>query len=237
MIIYCITNLVNGKKYVGQTRTQLERRWSSHKKSSRQPSGQKHAPVLYKAISKYGIDNFKIEEIDKADNQEHLNDLEEIWIAKLGTTDRKRGYNISWGGASSPTSESRAKLSAALKGKPAWNKGKPLSSSHYQNIQASGIWANKGPLSEETKRKIGDGRRGENNPNYLGKSVTESTRQKMRDRMSGKNHFGFREDLSLESMKQLRSLGFTYKKISEVVGCCKYTVMKRLGSWPEEEAA
>jgi hypothetical protein len=188
-------------------------------------------------MKKYGIDSFVIEPIDQAESQQELDDLEELWIAKLGTTDRTRGYNISWGGASVPTAESRARLSASLKGKPAWNKGKSLSPEHYKNLLNSGVWSSRGPLPESTKRKISEGRMGENNPNYRGKSVTESTRQKRRELMSGKNHFGFRQDLSVESMKQLRSIGFPYKKIAETVGCCKYTVMKRLENWPESLAA
>ena len=55
--IYLITNNVNGKKYVGQSRN-LIKRWNQHKTESR-----KDRPrlIVDKAIKKYGIDNFSFE--------------------------------------------------------------------------------------------------------------------------------------------------------------------------------
>ena len=53
--IYKITNLVNGKSYVGQTIRTIEERWKQHIKDSK---GNKDDFYLHRAIRKYGKENF-----------------------------------------------------------------------------------------------------------------------------------------------------------------------------------
>ena len=55
-IIYGITNLVNGKRYVGQTRQSFERRIIGHKRD-----GKKSKSGIDATIRKYGCENFKAE--------------------------------------------------------------------------------------------------------------------------------------------------------------------------------
>ncbi len=57
-VIYKITNLTNGKIYVGQTRQKLSRRISGHVHSKKKFG-------IDAAIRKYGIDNFKVEVIER----------------------------------------------------------------------------------------------------------------------------------------------------------------------------
>ena len=58
--IYLITNLVNGKKYIGCTMISLKRRWTQHLSSAR-----KNSPMaIHRAIRKYGPSSFKIECIE-----------------------------------------------------------------------------------------------------------------------------------------------------------------------------
>ena len=54
MYLYQITNLINGKIYIGQTNN-ITKRWSNHK-SCNSPN-----TVIAKAIQKYGVENFKFE--------------------------------------------------------------------------------------------------------------------------------------------------------------------------------
>ena len=243
MIVYCITNLVNGKKYVGQTGRSLAERWKEHCASSRQPSRTKQCPYLYAAMNAHGIENFEITEIDRAENANHLDDLEELWITKLGTTDRNRGYNISFGGSSRPNSDTRAKLSASLKGKPAWNKGRPMGEEHYKNTVESakkrrGIPL---PITPQGRRSLVESKLGENNPNFGGKSITEATILRMRNshlgKAKGKDNPMFRKDISDEAIRQLRSIGFSQQKIADILGCNQVTVSNRLRTWAESVAA
>lgn len=88
-IIYKITNLVNGKIYIGQTRQSLRVRWNSHKSHSK-----KNTTVIARAIRKYGHENFSIEIIDTAINENELNEKEGKYIALYQACDRNIGYNI-----------------------------------------------------------------------------------------------------------------------------------------------
>ena len=54
--IYCITNKINGKKYIGQTTETIHKRWIRHINA--------HSNMaISKAIDKYGKENFEIKEL------------------------------------------------------------------------------------------------------------------------------------------------------------------------------
>ena len=89
--IYKITNNINNKCYVGKTERTVQIRWSEHIR----PSRWKLDLPLYRAFSKYGIDNFSIEEIEECDNA-FLDEREIYWISYFDTY--KKGYNCTAGG-------------------------------------------------------------------------------------------------------------------------------------------
>lgn len=92
-IVYCITNLINNKIYIGRTTESIEKRWYNHKFSINS-SKNKHLR-LYRAFKKYGIDNFEIEIIDYAIDFEELKKLEGCYIISLETWKDNIGYNMS----------------------------------------------------------------------------------------------------------------------------------------------
>lgn len=113
MIIYKITNKVNGKIYIGQTKQRLAKRWSNHCcKNS-------HCSILHSAILKYGSENFTVEQIDVASNKDELDKKEIFWIRHFDCV-APNGYNISTGGNGNrgykPTKETLMKRSLSLKG-------------------------------------------------------------------------------------------------------------------------
>ena len=75
--IYKITNLINGKIYIGKTLDTIEKRWKDHKKDSIRPRCEKRP--LYSAMNKYGIENFAIEEVEECSEKE-LSEREKYWI-------------------------------------------------------------------------------------------------------------------------------------------------------------
>jgi len=80
MNIYTITNLVNGKVYVGQTiQTNPKMRWYAHCDMVRK-NKKSH---LYNSMRKYGINQFKWEIVDTAPDINKLNDLETFWANKF----------------------------------------------------------------------------------------------------------------------------------------------------------
>ena len=90
--IYKITNLFNGKIYIGQTSQTINQRWKEHLKDSKNPKY-----PLHKAIHKYGIENFKIEEIEACEI-ENLNEREIYWISFYNSYKGSNGYNATLGG-------------------------------------------------------------------------------------------------------------------------------------------
>jgi group I intron endonuclease len=133
MIIYLITNKVNGKQYVGQTMRKLSQRWTEHN------SSKKGCVVLSNAIKKYGRDGFTIEEIDKASSLEELNEKEKYFINKYNTLS-PNGYNLSTGGnAPIFSEETRKRMSDAKKNSSfvPWNKGLTKLDDHRVGKQGS----------------------------------------------------------------------------------------------------
>lgn len=161
--IYMTTNLINGKKYIGQ-----------HKgdgTDSYLGSGDR----LIMAIKKYGKHNFKREILCFAKSKEEL-DLLEIWyINEHNAVEDDNYYNIANGGCVNPhygkdngmygrnhTEEARFKMSKAWE-----ERDKTI----YQ--------------TESFKTKISEVTKGEHN-GMFGKSHTEESKRKMSENSVGK---------------------------------------------------
>lgn len=107
-IIYKITNLKNGKVYIGQTNSNFNRRYDHkgcgiervyNKYKWLKENGYSYNDYLLKSIEKYGFGSFEVEEeFDSAFTKEELDIKEIYWIKKFNSTDRKCGYNIMAGG-------------------------------------------------------------------------------------------------------------------------------------------
>lgn len=91
--IYLITNLINQKKYVGQTIRFKGRVWEHENSSS-------STMAIHQAISKYGSENFTIEVLETVNNCENLGEkldaLERYYINLYDTY--HHGYNSTSGG-------------------------------------------------------------------------------------------------------------------------------------------
>lgn len=128
MRIYIITNLVNGKRYVGMTSKSLDIRWGNHKADARRNKPYR----LHKAIRRYGEENFRMDLLEEC----NVNSLEELGLIESAYIEKlKPEYNMSLGGegnrgismagskngmfGKTHSEESRAKMSANRKGKGA----------------------------------------------------------------------------------------------------------------------
>lgn len=83
--------------YIGQTIRTLEERWKEHLESARDLNNQR---PLYRAMRKYGIQNFSHQIIEECANND-LNDREQYWIKEKQTWIAKypnNGYNLTQGG-------------------------------------------------------------------------------------------------------------------------------------------
>lgn len=113
MTIYCHTNRVNGKRYVGQTKFSMEKRWADHLRDAA-----KHGccRLMSAAIRKYGPGSFDHDVLATAEDRDEANRLEAEWIARLGSL-APYGYNLESGGRVSKAvhESTRARFSAYRK--------------------------------------------------------------------------------------------------------------------------
>lgn len=170
MIIYKVTNKVNGKVYIGQTIRTLEQRKWQHLDAAK--NGCK--THFYNAIRKYGEDSFVFEILDEASSVQELNELERYYIAKFDSI--KNGYNMVDGGnnnvmflddvkqkhlESMRSNETRAKISKTLK--------------KYRKEH---------PWTEEQKRKFAESKYG--NKNFEGHHLTPEHREAINKKLRKK---------------------------------------------------
>ena len=92
--IYKITNIINDKMYIGQTTKTIEKRFKEHLRNSQRED--KYQYQLYRAMRKYGTENFIVECIEKC-FIEKLDEKEMFWIKYFDTF--KNGYNSTLGGS------------------------------------------------------------------------------------------------------------------------------------------
>lgn len=98
-IIYCYTNLLNNKKYVGQTKNPNQRK-AAHKSCSFNKESPDYNTPFHRAIRKYGVKNFFYEILAEEDNQDKVNELEKFFIQEFNCK-VPNGYNILDGGQDS----------------------------------------------------------------------------------------------------------------------------------------
>ena len=89
MWIYMITNDINGKVYIGQTKKPIEERFKRHIKDAMSNKLDTH---FARAIRKYGPEHFSWSELESGiDDPIVLTEREHYWILKLDSV--KLGYN------------------------------------------------------------------------------------------------------------------------------------------------
>lgn len=184
--IYITTNLINGKKYLGQRK--FYRNWQEYLGSGKS--------LLY-AIRKYGKENFVRNIVCICNSLAELNQAEHDISVFLNVVESSDWYNLKYGGDSmegySPPPEVREKISRANKGKPAPNKGIPMSEEakrkqrEVQSGEKSAWYGRK--HTEETKQKIRNKK--------IGTQASQETKNKMSQQRQGKNNYDAKQIVQL----------------------------------------
>jgi len=163
--IYCITNTLNGKRYVGSAAPHIHIRWKGHRCMLRK--GNHHSSHLQCAWDKYGEEVFEFRVLfywPSHPKQDFL-DMETAVIAAYKTCDPKFGYNTNPTAGSNFgrhwSSETKKKLSEAMK-------GRIVSQETREKQRIAGL---KRKTSEATKEKI--------RKKHIGKKISEETRKKI----------------------------------------------------------
>jgi len=94
-VIYVIINLIDNKKYVGQTTKKMKGRWDGTLKGAENASYNQH---LISSMKKYGVNNFKSKILLKCCSKDDLDFFEDYFIVVWDTINPKKGYNIKRGG-------------------------------------------------------------------------------------------------------------------------------------------
>lgn len=181
MIAYLITNTDNNKQYVGITTRSLNRRWYEH-----QFVENSCGKLLSKAINKYGIDSFKIEQIASAKSLEDLKEVEKLLIEQHSTY-VPNGYNLTKGGDGvfgyKPSKEQIEKVANLKRGTKASEETKQKmreshlgEKNHFYGKQHT----------EESKQKISKMKQGQVGP-WLGKQRSEETKRKISEALKLRN--------------------------------------------------
>jgi len=185
--IYCIENLINGKKYIGLA-IDIEKRWKRHLSEL---TKNKHSNThLQNSWDKYGCENFDFWIIaEYAKEMSILSTMEIYFISYYSSFIDEFGYNMTMGGegtlGSVQSPETIKKRSDKTRGKNHWNYGNNL--------------------SDETKEKIRISLSGEKNPNF-GKTLSEETKALISENhadFSGENHPLFGKHHSEETKKKI----------------------------------
>jgi group I intron endonuclease len=161
-VIYRITNMANGKFYIGSAESFARREWQ-HKYALRR--NEHKNPRLQAAWNKYGEEMFVFEVIEEIPEGGDQLVCEDKWLR--GCVGKPECYNVNTL-ATAPrlgltlSEESKAQLSVNRKGKHAGE-------AHYRYGKT---------VSEETKAKIGNAQRGR--PKAPGRKVSEEGRAKIR---------------------------------------------------------
>lgn len=237
-VIYCYTNKINGKKYIGQTTDERKRKYRF--KHSQQYGGLK----INNARNKYGTsDNwtYKVlirkQYINEEDVSFDLDLLEMFYIDKFDSFNN--GYNSTYGGDGSKglilSEETKKKIKNAMMGEknPFWGRthteeakeknriahiGKTNSTETRLKISKS----NKGKtMSDEARAKASETRKikypkGETHYNY-GRKMTEEQKQKISKSKIGKR----RKDLEQKIIQIDLQTGEIIKEWDSIIQAAK----------------
>jgi len=173
--VYITTNLIDGKQYIGEHST-------SNLNDDYIGSGYN----LFKAVKKYGKENFNKKIIEYHKTKKDAFDAQRKYIIQYNTLS-PNGYNISPAGGHNVkncfSDESKQKISKANKGKQPWL-GKHHTQKSKEKISKNGkgrIAWNKGKvgISEETRKKASDSHKNQI-PWNIGKHLSEEHKQHLR---------------------------------------------------------
>lgn len=196
--VYVTTNLINGKKYVGQKKvTASDSHWKTYLGSGR---------ALKDAVEKYGKENFDRKIIDIAFSFEQLNRLELFYTQLFNVVADRKWYNLCYGGGGTNgvtgikrSEETKQKLRESKLGEKNPNFGRIYTEEEIEDLRRR--------MSGEGNPMYG--KRGELSPNY-GKKHSEETKRKMSNAAMGEKNHNYGKPMSKEAKEKLSKYNKTH---------------------------
>lgn len=167
--IYSIENIINHKKYIGQS-VNIKSRWMKHK--SELNNNNHDNDYFQKAWNKYGEENFEFTILEEC-SKDMLNERECYYIDLYNTMNRDYGYNLKSGGQDTNyvTEDVKNKISKANK-------------KYYKEHPEAKIQCSENAYKQWNNHEIKAKIMGENNGMY-GKTHSKEARQKISEAQKG----------------------------------------------------
>lgn len=168
--IYCYTNKINGKKYVGQAKN-FNKRHRGHINASYNEKCKAYNQYFHNAIRKHGIENFEIKIlIENLQNQEELNYWECYYIVEFNTLAKNgKGYNLALGGEGGNTlaGKTEEEVAEISRKHSETMKNRTDEELAERSRKISETWKNKSDEElAEIRKKISEAMKGENHGMY-----------------------------------------------------------------------
>lgn len=262
MVVYLVTNLINSKVYVGRTVHSSSHRWKCHVYQAIK-NGSKTRLSL--AIRKYGVANFRVEDLCEATSIEELEELEKESITKLSANNPMVGYNLTEGGDGSEHFSLKHKKVLSTSHKVALS----IASSGRKHSEEAKAKMRGRIVSDETRRKLSQASAGRElslesraqiSRARTGRVTSPEVRKKISEKLKGRENgplpFETREKISKTLMgrqfprmkgtklnrfqaEQIRSDSRTYAVIASEYGISVglISMIKTGKTWKEVHAA
>jgi group I intron endonuclease len=209
-IFYLITNLRNGRGYVGKTCRGLEWRWREHTRKANSPLHYHYMPIT-RAIAKHGPKLFCIEQIASSIDDAGFGEVERVLIEQFETL-APRGYNVSKGGEGAMRGRRHspatiAKMSASQTRRQLGGENNPFfGKKHSPETLALFSKQRRGKArhSQERKAEMSKLYSGEGNP-YFGRKHSAEIRAKLSKSHKGKKHTAESRLKISEAMRRYRA--------------------------------
>lgn len=211
---YCVTNLINNKKYYGKTSMHPpEKRWQRHLATVRKgPDDHHRFQYLHRAIRKYGPEKFTFQVVGTYDNESEWTQAEIDLIAEHHTRDRDKGYNLTAGGDGvlgyRHTARAKRRMSDAKIGVYEGENNPFYGRRHSARVRKI--------ISEKAAKRTGK------RNSFYGRRHSEESRTNMRE-----HHYDKERYLSTEQVNEARNLflgGQTHASLALKYGVTIYVI-------------
>ncbi len=198
--VYLITNLINGKKYIGKRSCKCKIEDDIYMGSGK---------ALKRAFLKYGMENFTKEILEICETEGGAYQREEYYIRLYNAYNSQEYYNLNMGGVGvmsgiKHSEETRKKMSRS-------KMGKKLTEEAKEKVRKAKMGNNP---SEETREKMSRAK--------IGKKLTEETRRKVSE-ASGKKRKCICVNTGKIYGSVVEAAKDTNSSSNHVSGCCRGT--------------
>lgn len=230
-IIYKVTNIVNGKSYIGKSSFSLEKRRKEHYTDSKRNNGK---TVFHKSLCKYPKDCFIWDIIYTCEDILILNVMETFKIMVNHSHVSEGGYNLTWGGDGVLKGFKHTEKQCKEKSIRQKGENNPFYGKHHTE-KTKELLRNINKLykhTEDAKRKIK-----ENHTGMLNKHHSDETKRKIQIKKLGTKHSEETKQKMSEShrkhpieiineAKNLRESGLSWVKISKNIKISDSTIRR-----------